>query len=147
MDTLDFLQQSEVGVLRGGFVILFRHGHWYFVGTQPHGELRNIVSVHVMSPKHARETLAETPSAKPKSYAELGNNFSSEVACKILPTAVSYLPLLRTGAASLAAGMHTDTVRQATYSEANESGLLEALSNMMSRGEPGVCIYFTGNAL
>ena len=147
MDTLDFLQRSEAGVLRGGFVILFRHGHWYFVGTQPHGERRNIVSVHVMSPKHARETLAETPSAKPKSYAELGTNFSAEVTGKILPTAASYLPLLRSGAASLAVGVHTDTMRQAMYAEANESGFLEVLSDMMSRGEPGGCIYFTGNAL
>jgi hypothetical protein len=147
MDTADILENSEAGIVRGGAVILFRHNHWFFLGTQASGERRNIVSVHVMSPKRARATLAETPSAKPKSYAELGTNFRAEVAGKVLPTAASYLPLLRSGAASLAAGMHTDTIQQATYNQARERQFLEVLSDMMSKGEPGACLYFPGNAL
>jgi hypothetical protein len=147
VNTSIFLQQNEAAVLRGGFAILFRHGRWHLVGTREDDGRRNIISVHVMSPERAAKVLDETPNAEPKSYAELGSNFSEEVASKVLPTAADYLPLFRAHEASLAAGLHTDTMQQAEYTDAKERAFLDVLSKMMSKGEPGACLYFTGCAL
>jgi hypothetical protein len=147
VNTSDFLQKTEAAVLRGGFAILFRHGRWHLVGTREDEERRNIISVQVMSPERATKVLAETPNAEPKSYASLGSNFGEEVTSKILATAADYLPLLRAHITSLAAGLHTDTMQQAEYTEAEEHAFLGVLSEMMSKGEPGVCLYFTGRAL
>lgn len=142
MSTFEALQQSETAVLRGDFVILYKHGHWHLVGTRRAGETRRIVSVHVMSSERANSTLAETPSAKPKSYGELGAGFETEIRNKILPQANDYLPLFRSGQAGLSAGFHTDTMQQTAYSPEREAVMIRAVSEMISAGSPGVCIYF-----
>jgi hypothetical protein len=147
MDTFSALQISETSVLRGDFVILFRHGHWHLVGTQRIEDQRRIVSVHVMSAERARKMLAEIPSAKPKIYSEFGSHFIAEIATKILPSANEYLPLFRSKFVGLSAGFHTDTVQHASYTLETEQALLQAVSHMMLHGEPGLCLHFAGHAL
>jgi hypothetical protein len=147
MDTFSALQTSETAVLRGGFVILFRHGHWHLVGTRRIEDHRRIVSIHVMSAGRARKTLAETPGAKPKSYSEFGSHFKAEIDTKILPSAEDYLPLFRSKSVGLSAGFHTDTMQHASYTPEKEQALLQAVSHMMLHGEPGLCLHFSGGAL
>jgi hypothetical protein len=147
MDTFSALQTSETAVLRGDFVILFRHGHWHLVGTKRIEDQRRIVTVHVMSAERARKTLAETPSAKPKSYSEFGSHFQAEVDTKVLPSAEDYLSLFRSKLVGLSAGFHTDTMQHASYTPETEQALLQAVSHMMLHGEPGLCLHFAGHAL
>jgi hypothetical protein len=99
-----------------------------------------------MSEDRAKKTLTETPSARPKDLKEFGSSFVREVDAKVLPTAQDYLPLFRSKGASLSVGIHTDTTQTAEYTPEKEKGFLTALSQMMSRGEPGVCVVFP-NAL
>ena len=146
-DTLVALQSSETAILRGDFVILFKHGLWYLIGTRRFESERHIISVHVMSPKSARSTLAEAPSAKPKSYAELGSMFNAEVRSKVLAQAEDYLPLFRSHAVSLSAGFHTDTMQHIEHTPEMERSLVEAVSHMMKSGDPGLCLYFKPNVV
>ncbi|WP_203142924.1 hypothetical protein [Marinobacter mangrovi] len=141
MSTFEALQKNEKAVLRGDFVILFLHEHWHLIGTNRSGNARTIKSVHVMSPERAQATLDETPSAVPKNYSDFGEGFLEEIKAKVLPQAKDYLPLFRSGNASLSAGFHTDTMQQVSYSAEKEAVMLSAVSEMMSSGGPGVCIY------
>ncbi|MCX7059266.1 MAG: hypothetical protein NTZ11_00050 [Gammaproteobacteria bacterium] len=142
MSTFEALQQSDTAVLRGDFVILYKHGHWHLVGTRRAGAKCRVDSVHVMSPERAKSTLLETPSAKPKTYDELGAGFETEIKDKILPHTNDYLPLFKSGQAGLSAGFHTDTMQKTAYSPEREAVMLRAVSEMISAGNPGVCIYF-----
>jgi hypothetical protein len=146
-DTLVALQSSETAILRGDFVILFKHGLWHLIGTRLFESERHIISVHVMTPERARSALAETPSAKPKSYAELGSMFNAEVRSKVLAQAEDYLPLFRSHAVSLSAGFHADTMQQIEHTPEKERSLVEAVSHMMKSGDPGLCLYFKPNAV
>jgi len=137
------LETLEVALVAGErLVIVYRHARWHLLTLDEHG----IRSLHFLSLPRAEMLITDwLPHGVLLPFEQVSPIFREELACKVLPTAEAYRPLLLNGWARMAVGYTTDTLRTLPVAEELVAAQVACIEEWMKQGPGGPFLSFTAS--